>query len=493
MKCWNWGFAVDQTKKCRLTVMSKGRKSQHAEVQEIEELDDVHPGSPSEAEEEEEVEPPNYLGYNEVGELVDADGDILVEGVDYVSEEIAAEVPHKRQGALGARLLTSDDNPVRYGLYHEDFTPKSVAGKNRKSGAGRIEPAHKEDELIQFKREAKLKGGARDKQYAQEPLNPKDEAEEEQVTPLKWKKKLPASPKPVEHAIRIREPISPARPSPPVFGKRKAVMSEIRSMSDMSRQMIDALRKRMGRSSSASPPAKKSKGGEGSSSKEKRPSGEAPTPPLPVLPEAKKGKEMLAREPAGSSVQAGLKLAYTYSRAKSAASKNVALSDTLKAEADLAKKEAEEARAEAGAIRLELGEANKKLFAAEKKITVLTKDLEVADRFEETIEILSTEVNSLQDERTSLREVLHRMKEEKDSKDGELSTEVDKLKEKVNALETTVLELFFDFWKANPQANFDYLGDAKDMYLEYCAAQVAYGRTEAATSTSDQTADAPPV
>ncbi|KAM6593476.1 hypothetical protein CsatA_001179 [Cannabis sativa] len=122
-------------------------------------------------------------------------------------------------------------------------------------------------------------------------------------------------------------------------------MSEIRGMSDMSQKMLDALKKRIGRSSSASPPTKKSRGGEGTFSKEKTPAGEVidlskeltvanpstpkvskskesrggssdkpkqpkggseliksgpeqmriPTPPLSVLPEAKKGKEMLAR------------------------------------------------------------------------------------------------------------------------------------------------------------------------------------------------------
>ncbi|KAM6559687.1 hypothetical protein CsatA_028926 [Cannabis sativa] len=190
--------------------------------------------------------------------------------------------------------------------------------------------------------------------------------------------------------------------------------------------------------------------------------------------------------------RAGLKLGYAYSRAKSAASKSTTLSDALRAEADLAKKEAEEARAETTAVRHELGEANKKLFAAEKKVTVLTKDLEAADRFEETIESLSADVDRLQDERTSLRQVLLRLKDDKDAQ----VVEANRLREKVDALETAGLELFFDFWKANPQANFDYLGDAKEMYLEYCAAQVAYGGKEVDASTSgqasDQAADASP-
>ncbi|KAM6583120.1 hypothetical protein CsatB_010122 [Cannabis sativa] len=159
----------------------------------------------------------------------------------------------------------------------------------------RCTQSHKEDELIQLKREAKLKGGARAKQYARELLNPVDEAEEEQVTQLKRKKKLPASPRPVEHASRIREPISPVRPSAPVFGKGKAVMSEIRSI----HVSADARRSKEenGRSSSASPPAKKSKGREVSSSKEKRPSGEVIdlfeelTAANPSTPKAAKSKE----------------------------------------------------------------------------------------------------------------------------------------------------------------------------------------------------------
>ena len=103
---------------------------------------------------------------------------------------------------------------------------------------------------------------------------------------------------------------------------------------DMSRQMMDALRKRMSGGSSASPPTKKSKVREGSS--EKRPSREvidlseelatanpstpqsgkskesgpptfgselvrrvpermqAPSLPMPVLPEVKKGREVMA-------------------------------------------------------------------------------------------------------------------------------------------------------------------------------------------------------
>ncbi|KAM6580586.1 hypothetical protein CsatA_004360 [Cannabis sativa] len=121
-------------------------------------------------------------------------------------------------------------------------------------------------------------------------------------------------------------------------------MAEMRDLSDMSQKMLDALKKRVGGSSSASPPAKKSKGGEATPSMEKSPTREvidlfeeltvanpstpkiakskdsqggsldrpeqskggselaksgseqmrAPTPPLPVLPKAKKGKEMLA-------------------------------------------------------------------------------------------------------------------------------------------------------------------------------------------------------
>ncbi|KAM6581945.1 hypothetical protein CsatB_008947 [Cannabis sativa] len=53
-------------------------------VQEVEELDEARLGSPPAAEGEEEVGPPNFREYNEAGQPVDADGDVLVEGVDYV-------------------------------------------------------------------------------------------------------------------------------------------------------------------------------------------------------------------------------------------------------------------------------------------------------------------------------------------------------------------------------------------------------------------------
>ncbi|KAM6571086.1 hypothetical protein CsatA_015166 [Cannabis sativa] len=77
-----------------------------AEVQEVEELDEVRPGSPPAAEGEEEVGPPNFGEYNETGQPVDVDGDVLVEGMDNVSEELAKAVPHRRQGALGARWVS---------------------------------------------------------------------------------------------------------------------------------------------------------------------------------------------------------------------------------------------------------------------------------------------------------------------------------------------------------------------------------------------------
>ncbi|XP_060969743.1 uncharacterized protein LOC115715235 [Cannabis sativa] len=170
--------------------------------------------------------------------------------------------------------LTSEDNFVKYGLYPKYFIPKPLKGRKRKFGTGRTEGVDKENELIQLKREAKLKGGASAKQYAHEPLNPEDEAEEEQVTPLKKRKKLPAQPRPIEHAIRIREPSSPARPPSPVLGKGKAVMAEIRGLSDMSQKMLEALKKRVGGCSSASPRTKKSRDGEMTPTKEKAPAGE---------------------------------------------------------------------------------------------------------------------------------------------------------------------------------------------------------------------------
>ncbi|XP_060968271.1 uncharacterized protein LOC133035859 [Cannabis sativa] len=151
-------------------------------------------------------------------------------------------------------------------------------------------------------------------------------------------------------------------------------------------------------------------------------------------------------------IRAGLKLAYTYSRAKSVASKNAALSNTMKAEVDLARKDADDARVELGVVRIELGEVNKKLFIAEKKVAELAKDLEASDQLEATIGSLSAQVNSLQEERGVLRTVFHQQDEEKKTKEEDLTTEIEKYKsevtrqeEKVHALEAAGLEIFYDF------------------------------------------------
>ncbi|KAM6563687.1 hypothetical protein CsatB_023685 [Cannabis sativa] len=160
----------------------------------------------------------------------------------------------------------------------------------------------------------------------------------------------------------------------------------------------------------------------------------------------------------------GLKMAYAYSRAKLAASKNAAISNTMRTEVDLARKDIEEARVQLGAVRIELGEVNKKLLAAEKKVAELTKDLQATDQLEAAIASLSKEVTSLQEEREVLRSVFRRLEEEKKTKEEELRVEVKKYKSevgqqrseverlggKMNALETTGLKIFYDFWKANP-------------------------------------------
>ncbi|XP_060972550.1 uncharacterized protein LOC115717871 [Cannabis sativa] len=123
-----------------------------------------------------------------------------------------------------------------------------------------------------------------------------------------------------------------------------------------------------------------------------------------------------------------LKMAYIYSRAKSATSKNAAISNTMRARVDLANKDANEARVQLGPIQMELGEVNKKLLTAEKKVAKLTKDLQASNQFEAAIASQSKDVNNLQEEREVLRAVFHRLEEEKKTKEEELKVKVMKYK-----------------------------------------------------------------
>uniref|UniRef100_A0A803PQC8 Uncharacterized protein n=1 Tax=Cannabis sativa TaxID=3483 RepID=A0A803PQC8_CANSA len=69
----------------------------------------------------------------------------------------------------------------------------------------------------------------------------------------------------------------------------------------------------------------------------------------------------------------------------------------------------------------------------------------------------------------------------------------EELAREVESLETGALEVFYDFWKANPEGNFDYLGDSKSMYIDFCATRMANKNPEATTSTAsaDQSTEIP--
>ncbi|XP_060972551.1 uncharacterized protein LOC133038420 [Cannabis sativa] len=210
----------------------------------------------------------------------------------------------------------------------------------------------------------------------------------------------------------------------------------------MSQKMLEALKKRVGGSFGLSPPAKKSKGGEPTPSREK-------TPTEMVI--------ALSKE----QTLTGLKITYAYSRAKSATSKNAAISNTMRVKVDLARKDADEARVQLGAIRIELGEVNKKLLTAEKKVANLTKDLQSSNQLEAAIASLSKDVNNLQEEREVLRAVFHRLEEEKKTKEEELKVEVEKYKSKAR----------------QHRAQVERLGGKNALKMAY-----AYSRAKSATS-----------
>uniref|UniRef100_A0A803QH74 Uncharacterized protein n=1 Tax=Cannabis sativa TaxID=3483 RepID=A0A803QH74_CANSA len=75
------------------------------EVQEVEDQDDDRPDRPSEAEEEGVAQPLCFGGYNEAREPVSELGDVLVEGEDYITQEYAEAVPHRRQGVVRTRWV----------------------------------------------------------------------------------------------------------------------------------------------------------------------------------------------------------------------------------------------------------------------------------------------------------------------------------------------------------------------------------------------------
>uniref|UniRef100_A0A803NLQ7 Uncharacterized protein n=1 Tax=Cannabis sativa TaxID=3483 RepID=A0A803NLQ7_CANSA len=112
-----------------------------------------------------------------------------------------------------------------------------------------------------------------------------------------------------------------------------------------------------------------------------------------------------------------------------------------------------------------------------------TKQLEVDNAS------LSKEVNDLKDERESIRTLLSKLGEEVKNK----QTREEELEKEVESLTTAALEVFYEFWKAYPEGNFDYLGESKSVYLDFCVAQTAVENLEATTSTApaDQSNEIP--
>uniref|UniRef100_A0A803QC73 Uncharacterized protein n=1 Tax=Cannabis sativa TaxID=3483 RepID=A0A803QC73_CANSA len=295
------------------------------EVQEIEDQDGDCPDSPSEAEEEGVARPLCFKGYNESREPVFELGDILVEGEDYVTQEFIEVVPHKRQGALGARWVCPPSI----------VTEGHLKNLEKAGYLGRLEcflpsPNH---------RTTSLKVGY----YAWSGAHTKQEA-----------------------MLFLH-----------MYFKRVTDYFHLCSTQ--------------------------------------------------FTPKGIKG-------------------------------------------VDLSKKEVEDARTQLEVVRTKLGEVNKKLLATETRVTELTKELledEVKDK-KITEEELKTEVKSQ-------------------------ISKVEELGKRVDTLETTILEIFYDFWKDNPKANFDYLGTSKDMFLDYYMAHATNENPEATTSTSPivQSVEAP--
>uniref|UniRef100_A0A803P5F1 Uncharacterized protein n=1 Tax=Cannabis sativa TaxID=3483 RepID=A0A803P5F1_CANSA len=108
-------------------------------------------------------------------------------------------------------------------------------------------------------------------------------------------------------------------------------------------------------------------------------------------------------------------------------------------------------------------------------------------QLEANIEALTKDLNGLKDDRESLRTLLSNLAKEKQDleesvKSGQVEWEA--LQKEVDNLETTTLEVIYEFWKANPNANFDYLNENKEAYLSFCAAQKDKEKFEAPNPTT---------
>uniref|UniRef100_A0A803NIU7 Uncharacterized protein n=1 Tax=Cannabis sativa TaxID=3483 RepID=A0A803NIU7_CANSA len=196
----------------------------------------------------------------------------------------------------------------------------------------------------------------------------------------------------------------------------RARETEQKGEEDMSQKVLQSLKKRIGDSSSQTPPHKrssgdkkvsKSKSSKGGSSNG---SGTAKTSPTTVVLslEAKKGKDMLQ---------------YYLDRS------------LLKREVDMANKKVQN-------VRNELGEVKRKLLTANNRVDELTKEIQEmpsTTQLKADNEALSKEVNPLKDERESLRTLLSKLEEEvktRQTREEELFKEA--AKENLEAVDSTV-------------------------------------------------------
>uniref|UniRef100_A0A803Q5S1 Uncharacterized protein n=1 Tax=Cannabis sativa TaxID=3483 RepID=A0A803Q5S1_CANSA len=122
------------------------------------------------------------------------------------------------------------------------------------------------------------------------------------------------------------------------------------------------------------------------------------------------------------------------------------------------------ARGEDMSVELLIGSLLKestRLLDANKLVEDLRKemnDMSSTGQLEEDNETLSKDVNSLKDERENLCILLSCLTEEKkvlqetlDSKRTDFGAEREVLQKEVENVETTSLEIFYEFWKANPE------------------------------------------
>uniref|UniRef100_A0A803Q600 Uncharacterized protein n=1 Tax=Cannabis sativa TaxID=3483 RepID=A0A803Q600_CANSA len=116
------------------------------------------------------------------------------------------------------------------------------------------------------------------------------------------------------------------------------------------------------------------------------------------------------------------------------------------------KKEMEETKKDAELKSIQLCEVNKQLLEANKFIKDLKKEI------------------------SDMPSIAHL------EPDNEALAKDDVLQKEVESLETTALDVFYEFWRANPKANFDYLNEKKEAYLGFCEAQKAKENVEAANT-----------